>query len=55
MESLDTKLLANIIGYLVVRERMKMRLVSKKFKNVVDSTYVPKDLVVATDYDFFNR
>lgn len=55
MNRLDTKLLANIIGHLRLVDRIKMRLVAKKFKKVVDSIYLPKDLVLATDNDFFNR
>lgn len=55
MNRLDTKLLANIIGHLRLVDRIKMRLVAKKFKKVVDFIYLPKDLVLATDNDFFNR
>lgn len=55
MNSLDSKLVSEIICFLKLTDRIKMRLVAKRYKQIVDTNFPVKHLVLTPNYDFYNR
>lgn len=55
MDSLDDDLVSEIIWSLKLIDRIKMRLVAKKFKKIVDTNFQVKHIVLTPNYDFHNR
>ena len=55
MNSLDVTLVAEIIRSLKLADRIKMRLVAKRYKQMIDMYFPVHNLVLTPDYDFYNR